>query len=138
MCCNSDILFNTVVVHWVTSKDEQASIISGKLSSGSHNATLRGPRPGVPTSGVDRRLESAILTNISARQRIESDEGSENMDARHDGADDIMDSGICVRTDYTREEVWASREDGNHSESMSLGSLKNLEYQEPVKVHTNT
>jgi hypothetical protein len=138
MCCNSDILFNTVVVHWVTSQDPQSQIGGGSLPSEGPRESQHGPSsqggniPINSTRGYQRK--SGLVTNISALAKdsdvgddIESSkEGEMGCDDR--GGDRFQLNAIKVRTDHVREEWRKSTpkpaEDGG--ESSSLGSTKDL------------
>lgn len=147
MCCNSDILFNTIVVHWVTSKDPQSYIVSvAPLSSldgrpGMHTGNGRG-LSGNKIKDMPGVLPKAhIVTNISARHHdAEHGEGpsivaAEFDETRRDRSDSFPLGTIQVQTEHMREE-WTERGSGRKSdcdaessEFVDHGSTKELAHQ---------
>jgi hypothetical protein len=82
MCCNADILFSVLVLHWVTSKDRAST----GSSNDTQNATGTGTRTKVPAMGpysISDKLgvfntskggEGTVTTHISARESKRDEE----------------------------------------------------------------
>ncbi len=83
MCCNADILFSVLVLHWVTSKDP--STTSSTARSNSTIVTNKLERFGYGTGSVSGR-KTGVTTHISAVRRGEED--SEEIQRADWGGDD--------------------------------------------------
>jgi len=102
MCCNSDILFSTIVVHWVTSRDPQSCIADvARFSTG-----VEAGRCGRCGRGSDRTQQGSylatrgvVLSNISAHPVHE--EGGvirgEGRDSHSEGSSDLHSVAIKGR-----------------------------------------
>jgi hypothetical protein len=87
MCCNADVLFSVLVLHWVTSKDKVSAASSNEYSGQSASQAQRnknsagsmGPYSVVDKLGVfdvSKAREATVTTHISAQElkNIEADE----------------------------------------------------------------
>lgn len=71
MCCNADILFCVLVLHWVSSKEVKEDHSAYRSESGTHNNTALGSVHATATrsrrasTGLDAKFESAQLDSLA-------------------------------------------------------------------------
>jgi hypothetical protein len=70
MCCNADILFCVVVLHWVTSKEQKEE------DSLARSSRATGSKPGIPNNGT-------IGSNMSRSRRVSLSEVDREMEKQH-------------------------------------------------------
>jgi hypothetical protein len=120
MCCNSDILFNNVVIYWATFHDEQSPTAKSSNDSIETRSEIRNGERDVNGNDVnDRAFGDNVLgtiTNISA--------SNETNFASKDGINDFQMGVIDVKVDHIRTEGRRG------SFSVSGESIRDLVYPE--------
>lgn len=110
MCCNSDILFSAIVVQWVTSKDNQATI--GSSSGNSRGEDFRRPdgAPYSPHIAPSQKHVMGDVGEISLDSRRSNSATSDDKISsegertrRTSSAGSVPASGVYVTTTIKRE-----------------------------------
>jgi hypothetical protein len=122
MCCNSDILFSVLVLHWVTSKDSSSASSSG----GQSNSASRSAHASRSRNSIANKLsqlsysnnEPTVTTHISAVRSSTRDDGFEDEIQRMDwGSNRVEKDGngypMGVITVQVDQVVEVERQGGN-------------------------
>ncbi|OJJ47563.1 hypothetical protein ASPZODRAFT_1715704 [Penicilliopsis zonata CBS 506.65] len=125
MCCNAEVLFSNLVLHWVTSRDKINASSAGNYprpSNGYGSSNATGVFPSKQSRRfVDPAVEASITTHISA------------LDSRHDPVENDALELAAVRNQHhkpchnTREQ-----RGGSDDKSKSLGRI-NVEVEQTVE-----
>lgn len=122
MCCNADVLFSVVVLHWVTSKDSSSN---GKSTS-SRDQTApsgKGANGGRDAYGLGSRIQPTVTTHISAAKH---GDGSD-LKQTNSLSDDELERGVTAPPhNHTRRERsdrldWARGRQHSAKESTEYG-----------------
>ena len=116
MCCNADILFSVLVVHWVTTKDS-ASNLSARNS---YHATNRLER-----FGFSNQVQPKVTTLISAVRDVKGEIEDDEIGAgyRNNSADDSVYpvEAIRVQSDQVVEFEGGSETSGGSGNGLTRG-----------------
>lgn len=126
MCCNSDILLSSIVLHWVTTKDNSSGSSNDPTSGqGRSEHPYRSNNGHSKSTYVDGSTnKTTVTTKISARPVAGNGSEEDLADMRADSAmrkvtsNNIPLRNIEVRTDYTVEVSRDERASGTSVEEL--------------------
>jgi hypothetical protein len=123
MCCNADVLFSVLVLHWVTSKDSSSTSSTARSGYGTRsaytskagNTTNKLERFGYGTGSRSAGKSTGVTTHISALRPGKGDEDEEiqmvDRGAAH--GEDRKGQPMGRITVQVEQVVEIEREDGN-------------------------
>ena len=129
MCCNADVLFSVVVLHWVTSKDTINTGSSRTKGTNSKDATGgKGVSNAREAYGLGSRIQPTVTTMITA-SKMDGDDLKQSTSLSDDelerGMHQTQKPGKSDRMDWARMKRNESRQEGDYGEKgYPLGKIR--------------
>lgn len=108
MCCNADVLFSVLVLHWVTSKDSVSTDSSRSRGTNSKDGTgQKGISIARDPYGLGSRIQPTVTTHISAAKPVDGADLKQTSSL----SDDEIERGISVSQQQERTQQRRERPD---------------------------